>query len=259
MLQQTGEIPRISYSDRQLNEDPASAITSVERLLELARRSGHLSLRAIDLDARGVEIDGAEVYAQDVRLDTGLVGEPIFLGTSPLEHRLGPGDWRITVQDRVNRRHSELRVLVVPGEPLAAQVAFLRSSTEVTGSMVWLPSCSFLYGARARASATLSPRERTETSRGFWMDPFEATNEEYEKFLRDVREHPEWFGRREEQRSPLYFLDGDKLAFPHLARHPVARVTWFGAALYANWVGKRLPTDREWERAARGDLTENRS
>jgi formylglycine-generating enzyme required for sulfatase activity len=53
--------------------------------------------------------------------------------------------------------------------------------------------------------------------------------------------------------SIIEFHDGKYVATPGTERHPVTRATFLGARRYCEWVGKRLPTEAEWEYAARHD------
>lgn len=73
----------------------------------------------------------------------------------------------------------------------------------------------------------------------FYIDKYEVTNEEYEEFVNSTGYDTEgnW-------RGPYA---------PGKERHPVVNVTYNDAVSYAKWAGKRLPTEAEWEKAARGD------
>ena len=88
----------------------------------------------------------------------------------------------------------------------------------------------------------------------FYMDVYEVTNAQYRKF---IDENPQW-----EKDKALTSVVGDGYLsgwkgnmYPKgKANHPVVNVGWFAAKAYAEWAGKELPTETQWERAARGHL-----
>lgn len=75
--------------------------------------------------------------------------------------------------------------------------------------------------------------------RAFYIDKYEVTNQEYSLFLEKTNRKP-----------PPHWLNGK---FPEGEEdHPVHSLTYREAEAYAVWTGKRLPTEWEWERAAKG-------
>ena len=107
-------------------------------------------------------------------------------------------------------------------------------------TMIAVPAGRFYMGTdRKRSDAYDRPRHSVNLS-GFRIDKYPVTNAQYARFVTATKHRP-----------PLHWEDGKVPA--GLELHPVTMVSWYDAASYAEWAGKRLPTEQEWEKAARGE------
>ena len=121
--------------------------------------------------------------------------------------------------------------------------------------MVLIPAGSFEMGIDDGEAWNTDPRPvHTVHLDAFYMDVYEVTNAQFKAF---VDANPEWQKDRidDQLHSGAYLHDWTGTDYPAgKADHPVVYVSWYAAMAYAEWAGKRLPTEAEWEYAARGGL-----
>ena len=121
---------------------------------------------------------------------------------------------------------------VLFGPVSAAELGFIPPMLrEDIGEFIFIEPGEFTMGGNGNNALS----EQTVFVPGFHIDKYEVTNAAYQIFTEETGHSAPWSTYPTEKSD-----------------HPVTNVTWEDAQTFCQWAGKRLPTEAEWERAARG-------
>jgi formylglycine-generating enzyme required for sulfatase activity len=133
-----------------------------------------------------------------------------------------------------------------PAKPVQKETK--HSDRATPADMVKVPKGPFLYG---------DDKTRETIDNDYWVDKYPVTNEKYCAFVeaggyaRQEYWSPEgWQWKMKENITEPAYWNDEKWNQPD---YPVFGVSYYEAEAYAKWVGKRLPTEQEWEKSARGE------
>ncbi len=220
-------------------------------LLTKGRYGGELALHALMVRMHGQgdsKVGQAIVTLDQLKVALDYMGEK--LGGASIEIEQSSQRMTIIVG-------SVIGALVVAGGIVVAMMMGGHSKAKDFDYMVQIPAGAFIY----------QTDEKVELKQ-FWIDEYEVTIAQYAKFIESAEADPKMastWAHDEQPKSKLshrppnwdkYYkaaLKGKEYGGTSIDLNcPVMGVDWWDAYAYAKWKGGRLPTEQEWEKAARG-------
>jgi formylglycine-generating enzyme required for sulfatase activity len=238
---------------------PGAQVATVPPALEPPRMQGREEIRReVGTLALSARLPGVDVWLGDQKVWTSRAGAAYVLENVPVgSHRIvakkdGHREWARDVQVAANQRAE----IVIDIEPLRPQPP-TPTRSEDGAQMVLVPAGEFTMGSND--SDDVRPPHRIYLD-AFSIDKYETANALFERFVKatghqTTAEREGWAYVWTE--GKLDKMNGASWRVPNgpgssaESTHPVIQVSWFDADAYCQWAGKRLPTEAEWEKAAR--------
>lgn len=162
---------------------------------------------------------------------------PTFQPATTSSTRLSPSEQTSTYQTGNTSSVSVAARSTSSGQTLPPNI-----TTSDRMEMVLIPEGYFILGAHDEPNA--NPPKRCYM-RAYYIDQTPVTNASYERFIKETGYSAPQHWLNSQEHNGRFFS-------PELTLHPVVNTTYDDAQAYARWAGKRLPSEAEWEKAARG-------